>query len=248
MNNDMIMYQKKLKENINMLITQNRLDEAKEILKQYKNIVKVDIEVYSIKSVIAIMEENIDEAENILLEGLSIDRENFDLLYNIAYIYQFQSQNELAINYYKEALYNSKNQDDMNQVYQILQELGIKKSKEDLLMNKPLKTSIVILTYNNLDYNKLCIESIRKYTKEGTYEIIVVDNHSTDGTVEWLKKQRDVKIILNGENLGFPKGCNQGIEIADEANDILLLNNDTIVTPNWLINLKKCLKKNAVVI
>ncbi|NMB10279.1 MAG: methyltransferase domain-containing protein [Tissierellia bacterium] len=103
------------------------------------------------------------------------------------------------------------------------------------------KTSIIILTCDNLEYNKLCIESIRQYTEQGTYEIIVVDNNSTDGTVEWLKQQEDIKLILNYENLGFPKGCNQGIKLAEERNDILLLNNDTIVTPNWLKNLKSCL-------
>nr|WP_060788339.1 glycosyltransferase [Geobacillus zalihae] len=103
-----------------------------------------------------------------------------------------------------------------------------------------MKTSIIILTHNQLDYTKQCIESITKYTKEGSYEIIIVDNHSTDGTVEWLKQQNNIKAIFNNENLGFPKGCNQGIEIATGEN-ILLLNNDTIVTKNWLDNLLACL-------
>ena len=102
-------------------------------------------------------------------------------------------------------------------------------------------TSIIILTYNNLEKTKLCLESIRKYTKEEVYEIIVVDNHSTDGTKEWLKVQNDIKVIYNDTNLGFPIGCNQGIEIANHNYDILLLNNDTIVTSNWLTNLRKCL-------
>jgi O-antigen biosynthesis protein len=103
-----------------------------------------------------------------------------------------------------------------------------------------MKTSIIILTYNKLDYTKLCIESIRKYTKEGTYEIIVVDNNSTDDTALWLNQQKDIKTILNAENLGFPKGCNQGIEIASGEN-ILLLNNDVIVTKSWLENMERCL-------
>ncbi|MBU3076087.1 glycosyltransferase [Clostridium estertheticum] len=103
------------------------------------------------------------------------------------------------------------------------------------------KTSIIILTYNNLVYNRICVDSIRKYTKENTYEIIVVDNNSTDGTREWLKEQKDIKAILNDENVGFPKGCNIGIESSDKENDILLLNNDTVVTPRWLDNLKECL-------
>lgn len=104
-----------------------------------------------------------------------------------------------------------------------------------------LKTSIVLLTYNKLDYTKLCIDSIKKYTKAGTYEIIVVDNNSSDGTRDWLREQVDIKLILNDENLGFPGGCNVGIKAAEKDNDILLLNNDTIVTPRYLENLQNCL-------
>ncbi|WP_435922714.1 glycosyltransferase [Paenibacillus sp. DYY-L-2] len=103
-----------------------------------------------------------------------------------------------------------------------------------------MKTSIVILTYNKLEFTIQCIESIRRYTKQGTYELIVVDNCSSDGTQQWLKDQADVTSILNESNLGFPKGCNQGIEISS-GDTILLLNNDTIVTENWLDNLTHCL-------
>jgi O-antigen biosynthesis protein len=101
-------------------------------------------------------------------------------------------------------------------------------------------TSIVILTYNKLDYTKECIESIRKYTEPGTYEIIIIDNNSTDGTKGWLKSQIDIKVIFNSENVGFPKGCNQGIEVARGEN-ILLLNNDVVVTHKWLENMLTCL-------
>jgi Predicted glycosyltransferases len=108
-------------------------------------------------------------------------------------------------------------------------------------MDKFNNAAIIILTYNNLEYNKNCIESIRKYTETGTYELIVVDNNSTDGTREWLKTQPDLKLILNESNVGFPKGCNMGIALAAEDSDILLLNNDTVVTQNWLENLRICL-------
>ena len=109
------------------------------------------------------------------------------------------------------------------------------------------KTSIVILTYNNLSYNKGVLESIRKYTKAGTYEVILVDNASTDGTRVWLneiKETSDIKVILNDENVGFPKGCNIGITAANADNDILLLNNDIEVTHNWLDNLQIALYSN----
>lgn len=112
------------------------------------------------------------------------------------------------------------------------------KKSEKLDMNN--FTSIVILSYNTLLMTQMCIESIRSFTDEGTYEIIVIDNASTDGSAEWISKQPDIKYILNKENKGFPKGCNQGMAIA-EGSEILLLNSDVIVTPRWLEQLKKAL-------
>jgi GT2 family glycosyltransferase len=83
----------------------------------------------------------------------------------------------------------------------------------------------------------MCIESIRGFTAPDTYEIIVIDNASKDGSVEWLRTQKDIRCIYNKENLGFPKGCNQGMAIA-AGTEILLLNSDVIVTPRWLEQLK----------
>lgn len=104
-------------------------------------------------------------------------------------------------------------------------------------------TSIIILTYNKIEYTKKCIESIRKHTLKDSYELIVVDNCSTDGTKEWLKAQNDIITVFNDINVGFPKGCNQGIKLAKGEN-ILLLNNDTVVTEKWLNNLVDCLNSS----
>ncbi|MNO69582.1 N-glycosyltransferase [compost metagenome] len=106
--------------------------------------------------------------------------------------------------------------------------------------NTEVVTSIVILTLNKLEYTMDCIQSIREYTRNVQYEIIVVDNGSTDGTREWLLTQKDIISILNDKNVGFPSGCNQGIEIA-KGKTVMLLNNDVIVTENWLANLLNCL-------
>ncbi len=93
-----------------------------------------------------------------------------------------------------------------------------------------MKLSIITLTYNHLDYTKKFIESLYKYTKD--FELIIVDNGSTDGTVEYLKSLNGIKLILNGENLGFSKGNNQGISIA-EGEYIGFLNNDVLLYPKW---------------
>ncbi|TFE24965.1 bifunctional glycosyltransferase family 2 protein/class I SAM-dependent methyltransferase [Cohnella luojiensis] len=103
-----------------------------------------------------------------------------------------------------------------------------------------MKTSIILLTYNGLSFTRKCIDSIRTNTPPNDYEIIVVDNGSTDGTVEWLRAQSDLQVIYNKDNAGFPKGCNQGMALA-KGDNLLLLNNDTIVTPRWLGQLLSCL-------
>lgn len=106
-------------------------------------------------------------------------------------------------------------------------------------------TSIIVLTWNQLPCTQECLASIAAYTTE-PYELIVVDNGSTDGTVAWLHQQAQqdhrIRIITNGSNLGFAKGCNQGIEAA-HGEYILLLNNDVVVTAEWLAGLLECYRR-----
>lgn len=118
-----------------------------------------------------------------------------------------------------------------------LKEILLPRSKEDNAERGKL-TSIIILTYNQLKYTKITLDSIRKHTKV-PYEIIVVDNASSDGTVEFLKTQKHIRAVFNKENLGFPAGCNQGMEIAN-GDYVLLLNNDVVVLNSWLEGLIEC--------
>lgn len=100
-------------------------------------------------------------------------------------------------------------------------------------------TSIIILTYNEIKYTRQCIESIRIFT-EPSYELVLVDNGSSDGTRELLLSLDGARVILNDANRGFAGGCNQGLSAAGGEN-IVLLNNDTVVTPFWLNNMLGCL-------
>jgi O-antigen biosynthesis protein len=105
-----------------------------------------------------------------------------------------------------------------------------------------MKTSIIILTYNQLEYTKKCIDSIRLHTNSN-YEIIVVDNASNDDTIHYLQEQKDIKVIYNSQNLGYAKGNNQGLELVT-GDFILFLNNDVVVTPGWLDPLLQTLNSN----
>lgn len=101
-------------------------------------------------------------------------------------------------------------------------------------MSGPPAASIVIPTYNRLYLLKSCIEAIRAHTTP-SYELIVVDNGSTDGTAQYCKEER-VPFISCPSNLGFPAACNLGMNVS--AGDIIiLLNNDVIVSYRWLDNI-----------
>ncbi|WP_326511617.1 glycosyltransferase family 2 protein [Clostridium intestinale] len=91
--------------------------------------------------------------------------------------------------------------------------------------------SIIIVTYNSKDDIKNCIESIIKNTLEINYEIIVVDNSSTDGTTEIVNNIIDLNNnikLIKSPNLGFNSANNRGIKIAN-GEFIALLNPDTIL-------------------
>lgn len=111
------------------------------------------------------------------------------------------------------------------------------------------KTAIIILAWNQLEYTKLCIESIKRHTDRSKYELIVVDQGSTDGTLDYLKGALDGDrdtIIWNVKNRGFSGGNNQGLRLA-ECEFVLMLNNDCeIQGDNWLDLLLNASKESGV--
>lgn len=112
-------------------------------------------------------------------------------------------------------------------------------------MEKLPFVSIIIVNWNGKEFLKDCINSLKKidYPRK-RYEIIVVDNGSTDGSVEFIRKNyKKVRIIRLRKNYGFAKGNNIGTKFA-RGEYIVFLNNDTKVTKNWLKNLVKAVRKN----
>ena len=91
-----------------------------------------------------------------------------------------------------------------------------------------MKISVVIVNYNVKYYVGQCIDSVRRALRGIDSEIIVVDNHSRDGSVDYLSKIEGVRIIESGHNLGFSKANNIAIR-QSTAEYVLMLNPDTIV-------------------
>ena len=103
---------------------------------------------------------------------------------------------------------------------------------------------VILVNYNGKAYNQKCIESIFKSQEEDIH-VIIVDNASTDGSAEELmeqwKGQEKVQILLLSANYGFARGNNEGIKRAllQEAEFILLLNNDTEIKEDTIKNMVK---------
>jgi len=109
------------------------------------------------------------------------------------------------------------------------------------------KTSLITLTRNGIKYTRMCVESVFRNTSE-PFELIVVDQGSTDGTVEYLQRlQRDhthVKIVTNHRDIGFAAGNNRAAKLA-EGPILVFLNNDVIVSPYWLGDLTRPLVEDS---
>ncbi|HYP26519.1 MAG TPA: glycosyltransferase family 2 protein [Blastocatellia bacterium] len=109
--------------------------------------------------------------------------------------------------------------------------------------------SIIIVNWNGRDVLGPCLESITRAAPKVDYEIIVVDNASTDGSLEWLRSDEaraccggaDLRLIENSENLGFGRGNNQAIANS-RAPYLFLLNSDTEVKPGAIDALLETLK------
>lgn len=108
--------------------------------------------------------------------------------------------------------------------------------------------SIVMLTYNQLYFTQLAVESILAKTPE-LLELILIDNASSDDTPVWLnqlaQEQPRVKIQLNQTNTGFARGCNQGLAMA-QGEYVMVLNNDVLVTHGWLARMLAAFDNPAV--
>jgi len=118
------------------------------------------------------------------------------------------------------------------------QELNIKN------LHKNIKVSIIIVNWNGKQHLEECLDSLSKQTLKA-FETILVDNGSSDGSIEFVEKNFPaVKIIKLNKNEGFCRGNNIGLQHA-RGDFIALLNNDTLVDMHWLEELFKSMTKRS---
>lgn len=108
-----------------------------------------------------------------------------------------------------------------------------------------MKISVCIVNWNTKDLLNRCLTSIYKTSKNCHFEIIVVDNASTDGSVHMIEENfPNVILIKNRENVGFAKANNQALKLINESKYVLLLNSDAFLQNGSLQELSEFMEKN----
>jgi|GEM_PF-1435598 len=109
-NDEMTQLQQQLKRKITEMIEGQQLDAAQELIRQYESIVPADCEIYTFKGIIPFMQGRLDEAEKIFKEGLHLNNQHFELLYNLGFISEQLGKLQQAYKYYERALRNTKDE------------------------------------------------------------------------------------------------------------------------------------------
>lgn len=165
-----------IKDRIRELINNNMLDSAKILLEEYKKNMEDDIEVYSMEAIIYILEENYIKAEQILDLGLDKDRENFDLIYDLAFLYEKVKKYNLAYKYYNYALKKCNDKEMKKEIKKILN-----KCKE--LSNSQQKTKMAFFDKGD---DKFLWDIIKELEREYEIKKVTVRNYNQiDEWMEW---------------------------------------------------------------
>ncbi|MCM1160230.1 MAG: glycosyltransferase [Roseburia sp.] len=211
------------------------MDEEKTHLKNYDDIFAI------LDASICEAEADLDGMFHAIAKGLAYNPASYELYYMLGRLYCAMNPNQAFLCFENALLYCNSPED--RQTIQV--EMENLKQLYDITVRN---TVIVIVSYNSQYLLQKSIESIRNTLLEGTYSIVVVDNASDDGAAEWLETQKDIILIKNKENRGFPCACNQGVRATlgteTASSNIFLLNNDTRLALNSLFWLRMGLYEN----
>lgn len=222
------------------LVNEERWEDARKMISKLEQELPPSDRFAILNAMVYMEEGRFQEAHQCITVGVICNPSNYELYYLLGNYYLNRNINQAYL-CYEQALFYCGGEEGRDMLCENMEFI---RSLEGFQVHP---VSIVVLSYNVADVLKGCIESIRKNHAESMYELVVVDNASTDGVDQWLKEQPDIIVQCNDTNEGFANGCNQGIRLAAPENDILLLNNDTIVPPNALFWLRMGLYERETV-
>ncbi|WP_064505506.1 hypothetical protein [Defluviitalea phaphyphila] len=245
-------YKNNIKSNINILIKNNILEYAKIISRQYKDFIQDDIDIYLIMGIISKLEGNFEEAEENFINGLLIDSDNYDLLYNIANLYKITGRIKKSFYFYK-------------RVYQKTSDFNVKKEIESFLKSNNEDINFKVLIGSPIHQKpkilKEFLQSLKDLNKKNiNVSFFFIDDNnimeSSDLLYEFSNKENNVIIYKSfnrdryvcddfthhwKENLVW-KVAEFKNKIINYAKDnyydyIFLIDSDLVLHPNTLVHL-----------
>ncbi|WP_250454814.1 tetratricopeptide repeat protein [Clostridium tertium] len=204
MNDELKELKNKAKNNINILISNGLFIEARKYLKEYKEIFKDDIEIYSIESILLILEGKMEEAKNIINEGLKKSCTNFDLIYNLGYLYEVKNEIKAAKIIYNIARIVNENNDYKEIINSKLNEIGYNRKKYNVIL---LGNYDICMKFNELFDEWNVVKIINLEILYNNEYILNLENYKYDFifVVEDIDKNKILKSIkkYNKKNIYF---------------------------------------------
>lgn len=241
-------YRLQIKETIQSLIEKGDYETALQLLSEYEVVVGHDEDSFSMRVALTYFQGDVDEAENLCKSALNQFPDNFDSLYNLAHIFQEKGYYEGAVYFYKRSL-----QVVADQELEEIVKRNLVEAQEQLdVLNqrryatpgiKKVHVTIAILAYNQLEYTKLCVDSFYRFSSHHDFELLTVDNGSSDGTKQYFEWLPNRKKVYFDQNQGCVGASSKAFPQA-EGEYIAFVSNDLVLTENWLDNLLTCFKSD----
>jgi len=143
-NNEFEQYKAELRNDISEFINKGLLEQAQELIMQYETLAKSDVDIISMKAIISIIQGRLDAAEDMIYYGLTINDGDFDLLFNMGYVYKLKGCNDLAVYFYKKAYHLAQDQDIKNELEHNIKELNGNLNIK-VLIGSPIHQKVEIL-------------------------------------------------------------------------------------------------------
>lgn len=177
MDDEMKRYSKEVKRSIEKLINQGSTVEAVKLIEEYEKIIPNDVEVCSMKAIALIMENNFNAAKDVLLDGLKTDKNDFDLLYNLAYVYENLNDYNNCVRAYVKAKNNCKDESISNEIENKISK--IKSEHKDVIKKR-------IIFFVKPEMDSFLDDIINGLTREYETKKVIVNNYNQiDEGMEW---------------------------------------------------------------
>ncbi|MFZ7101347.1 MAG: TDP-N-acetylfucosamine:lipid II N-acetylfucosaminyltransferase [Peptococcaceae bacterium] len=196
---------KQFKENIKQLVKKGQLKSAKALLVEYQRMVPKDIEIYSIMGVILLIEGNVDEAESTIHTGLVKEKNDIDLLYNLAYIYEIRGEYLKALETYENMVFHMEDTTERIEMIKVLNELEDKHRDEIQRQWEKREDNIKEITFNGKKRNlhlmydsQYCdrfIYFVNKYFPNDQHLFIIIVNGKQKLKLMNITNVENVKVL-----------------------------------------------------